>query len=147
MSVEGAEIFSALNFSDPRPGRNARRWDAAEWASYYNLNLATMAASVEFLLEAGPQSIGAHNRALIDRLFAGLGEGCVPASPLDAARRGPYGCFRGQSTEQTPELYQRLQAQRVVVSLREGNIRVSPHLFNTAHDIDRLLAVLQNRDV
>jgi selenocysteine lyase/cysteine desulfurase len=30
----------------------------------------------------------------------------------------------------------------VIVSLRQGNIRVSPHLYNTENDIERLLAVV-----
>jgi selenocysteine lyase/cysteine desulfurase len=30
----------------------------------------------------------------------------------------------------------------VVVSLREGNIRVSPYLYNTERDIDRLISVV-----
>src|SRR2546429_679374 len=67
---------------------------------------------------------------------------CVPASPLDAAERGPYGCFSARSRESTGELYQRLRKENVIVSLREGNIRVSPHLYNTERDIDRLVSVI-----
>jgi selenocysteine lyase/cysteine desulfurase len=66
----------------------------------------------------------------------------VLASPLEARRRGPYGCFAARSREKTAELYQRLRKENVVVSLREGNIRVSPHLYNTERDIDRLVAVV-----
>src|SRR5207245_7898304 len=32
MAVAGSHNFSELNFDDPRPGPNARRWDAPEWA-------------------------------------------------------------------------------------------------------------------
>jgi selenocysteine lyase/cysteine desulfurase len=35
-----------------------------------------------------------------------------------------------------------LQAENIFVSLREGNLRVSPHLFNTERDIDRLIAAI-----
>jgi selenocysteine lyase/cysteine desulfurase len=69
-------------------------------------------------------------------------DSCVLASPLEAQRRGPYGCFAARSREKTAELYQRLRKENVVVSLREGNIRVSPHLYNTERDIDRLVAVV-----
>jgi len=32
--------------------------------------------------------------------------------------------------------------EKVITSLREGNIRVSPHLYNTERDIDRLIAAI-----
>jgi len=67
---------------------------------------------------------------------------CVPASPLEADRRGPYGCFAARTKEKTSALYQKLREENVIVSLREGNIRVSPHLYNTERDIDRLISVI-----
>jgi selenocysteine lyase/cysteine desulfurase len=80
-----------------------------------------------------------HNRQLIDFLFDRLPEDCVPASPLDSTQRGPYGCFTARTQDKTAELYQKLRNRNVVVSMREGRIRVSPHLFNSQRDIDRLI--------
>jgi selenocysteine lyase/cysteine desulfurase len=37
---------------------------------------------------------------------------------------------------------QKLQKEHVVVAMREGKIRVSPHLFNSERDIDRLINVV-----
>jgi cysteine desulfurase / selenocysteine lyase len=143
MAVMGSDNFAALNFDDPKPEHSAKRWDAPEWASYFNLNLATMDVSVDFVVRMGPETVAAHNRKLIELMFERLPKDrCVPASPLDAARRGPYGCFAARSPEKTTELYQQLRKENVVVSLREGNIRVSPHLFNTERDIDRLISVI-----
>jgi selenocysteine lyase/cysteine desulfurase len=143
MAVQGSDNFSALNFDDPKPAPNAKRWDAPEWASYFNFNLAAMDTSVELVLRMGPERVAAHNRKLIDFMFERLPkDSCIPASPLDAAQRGPYGCFSARSREKTTELYQRLRKENVIVSLREGNIRVSPHLYNTERDIDRLISVI-----
>ncbi len=143
MAVAGSHNFSELNFDDPRPEPNAKRWDAPEWASYFNFNLVAMDTSVELVSRMGPERVAAHNRKLIDFLFERLPKDrCVPASPLDAAQRGPYGCFAARSREKTTELYQRLRKENVIVSLREGNIRVSPHLYNTERDIDRLISVV-----
>jgi selenocysteine lyase/cysteine desulfurase len=64
------------------------------------------------------------------------------ASPLEAAKRGPYGCFAARSPEKTAEMYKLLMKENVVVSLREGNIRVSSYVFNTERDIDRLISVV-----
>ena len=141
-SVEGADDFSALGFANPTPAENARRWDASEWAGPYNLNLVATAASVSFIERLGPATVKVHNDQLIDRMFAGLrADGVQPASPLDPAARGPYGCIRASSPDQTRALFEALKGARVIVSLRQGNIRVSPHLYNTEDDIDRLLAV------
>ncbi len=142
-TAQGAEDdFFKLNFVDPAPSRSAKRWDAAEAATYFNFNLAAMDASVDFVLRAGPELVLEHNRKLIDLLFQRLPKGCVPASPLDSAERGPYGCFIAPTPEKTSELYQKLQKEHVVVAMREGKIRVSPHLFNSERDIDRLINVV-----
>ncbi len=141
MALEGMESFSGLNFSDPKPARSAKRWDSAETASYFNLS--GMDASLEFVLKMGAETVAAHNRGLIELLYARLPKDrCVPTSPLDAARRGPYGCFAGRTPEKTAALYEKLKKENVVVSLREGNLRVSPHLYNTERDIDRLISVI-----
>jgi cysteine desulfurase/selenocysteine lyase len=141
MAAEGVENFSALNFADPQPSPAARRWDVAETANYFNL--AALDASIEFVLRAGPATVLTHNHKLIDFLYERLPKDrCVPASPLDAAQRGPYGCFAARTSEKTAALYERLRKENVVVSLREGNIRVSPHLYNTERDIDRLISVV-----
>ena len=143
MAVAGSDNFAALNFDDPKPSPSAKRWDSPEWASYFNFNLAAMDVSVDFVVRMGPELVAAHNRKLIELMFERLPKDrCVPASPLDAARRGPYGCFAARSREKTAELYQHLRKENVVVSLREGNIRVSPHLYNTERDIDRLINVV-----
>jgi selenocysteine lyase/cysteine desulfurase len=143
MAVTGSDNFAALNFEDPKPAANAKRWDAAEWASYYNFNLVAMDTSVDFVVRMGAETVAAHNHKLIDLLFARLPKDrCVVASPLDAAHRGPYGCFAARTRKKTTELYEKLRKENVVVSLRDGSIRVSPHLYNTERDIDRLIAVV-----
>ncbi|MEO8622768.1 MAG: aminotransferase class V-fold PLP-dependent enzyme [bacterium] len=139
---QDADSFTRLNMIDPTPASTARRWDAAETASYFNLNVTAMAASARFVSRVGPATVLAHNRELIARLYAGLPASLVPASPLDPALRGPYGCFIAETRELTTALHQRLFNENVFVSLREGRIRVSPHLFNTSSDIDRLISVL-----
>jgi cysteine desulfurase/selenocysteine lyase len=119
----------------------ARRWDSAETASYFNLS--AMAVSVELVLRVKPETVQTHNRGLMELMFERLPKDrCVPASPLDAARRGPYACFAARTPEKTAALYEKLRANNVFVSLREGNLRISPHLFNTERDIDKLIAVV-----
>jgi selenocysteine lyase/cysteine desulfurase len=143
MAVAGSDHFSSLNFSDPKPENSAKRWDAPEWASHFNFNLVGFDASLEFVLRVKPETVAEHNRGLIELMYERLPKDrCVPASPLDASKRGPYGCFTARTPEKTAALYEKLRAENVIVSLREGNIRVSPHLYNTERDIDRLIAVV-----
>jgi selenocysteine lyase/cysteine desulfurase len=101
-----------------------------------------MDAAVDLVLRVGPARVREHNCALIHLLFDSLPARCTPASPLDPVQRGPYGCFTGQTREDTVDLYRRLRNEKVVVSLREGRIRVSPHLFNSTHDIACLIRAL-----
>jgi cysteine desulfurase / selenocysteine lyase len=141
MAAKGIEDFASMNFANPEPASSAKRWDAAETANYFNH--AALDASVEFVLQAGPETVRAHNHNLIEQLYARLPKDrCVPTSPLDASQRGPYACFAARAPEKTAALYDRLRKENIIVSLREGNIRVSPYLFNTERDIDRLVSVI-----
>jgi len=133
--------FASMDFANPTAAPSGKRWDAAETANYFNH--AALDAAVEFVLQAGPETIAAHNRNLIELLYERLPKDrCVPTSPLDAAHRGPYACFAARAPEKTAALYDRLRKENIIVSLREGNIRVSPYLFNTERDIDRLISVI-----
>ncbi|HYL67590.1 MAG TPA: aminotransferase class V-fold PLP-dependent enzyme [Candidatus Limnocylindria bacterium] len=143
MAVAGADNFSSLSFDDPKPAPAAKRWDTAESASYFNFNLVAMDVSTDFVVRMGPETVAAHNRKLIDLMYERLPKDrCIPASPLEADRRGPYGCFAARTPEKTEALYQKLRKENVIVALREGNIRVSPYLYNTERDIDRLISVI-----
>jgi selenocysteine lyase/cysteine desulfurase len=140
-AAEGASHFGSLVMTDPKLAAGARRWDSAETASYFNLS--AMAVSIELVLRIKPETVEAHNRGLMELMFERLPKDrCVPASPLDAARRGPYACFAARTPEKTAALYEKLRANNVFVSLREGNLRISPHLFNTERDVDKLIAVV-----
>jgi cysteine desulfurase / selenocysteine lyase len=143
MAVAGSDNFAKLDFANPKPADSAKRWDTPEWASHFNFNLAALDAGVKFVQRATPEAVLAHNHVLIDSLLARLPvDRCVAASPLDRAHRGPYGCFVARTPEKTAELYQKLRAENVFVSLRESKIRISPYLFNTIQDIDRLISVI-----
>jgi cysteine desulfurase/selenocysteine lyase len=141
MAAKGVDNFASMDFANPIPAPSGKRWDVAETANYFNH--AALDASVEFVLQAGPEIVRAHNHNLIELLYARLPKDrCVPTSPLDPAQRGPYACFAARAPEKTAALYDRLRKENIIVSLREGSIRVSPYLFNTERDIDRLISVI-----
>jgi selenocysteine lyase/cysteine desulfurase len=139
---QGVESFARLNYVDPEPAPTLSRWDSAEAATVYNFNLTVMEASAKFVLNAGPALIRDHNQALIDYFFERLPEGYRLASPRQASQRGVSGCVEAGNRSDTESLYQTLRDAGFVVALREGRIRVAPHLINSTQDIDRLLAVM-----
>jgi selenocysteine lyase/cysteine desulfurase len=148
MAASSEKHFHELDF-DPDPGgtftwrspTGARRWDVAETASFFHLS--AFAASLEFVLRAGPAAVLRHNsellRALVERLPA---DRCVLVSPRDPAERGPYLCIAARTREATSALYRRLREQNIYVSLRNHALRVAPYLYNTAEDIERLLRAI-----
>jgi len=141
MAAEGVDNFAALATAPPRPAQAARRWDAAETANFYNL--AAMGPGIELAARIGAETVSAHSHKLIDLLFSRLPpDRFVVASPLDRKQRGPFGCFQARTPEKTKEFYDKLRNENVIVSLREGRVRVSPYVYNNERDIDRLLSVV-----
>jgi selenocysteine lyase/cysteine desulfurase len=138
-SVKGSEDFSNVPTTlELREG--AVRYDAHETASFNNL--LPLGESLRLLLEATPAAVQAHARKLGDRLLAGLPSRYEVASPLEAAARSHILSFRARTPGETQAAHERLRAAKVVVSLRNDRIRVSPHLYSTPEDVDRLLAAL-----
>ena len=142
LSQEGLDNFARINFVNPSAAPNMSRWDAAEATSLYNFNLTVMEASTRFVLNATPALVRDHTQALINYFFERLPEGYRVSSPQDASQRGASGCIEAGTRSDTESLYQTLRYEGCVVALREGRIRVAPHLLNTTQDIDRLLAVM-----
>jgi cysteine desulfurase / selenocysteine lyase len=140
-ALEGADNFSSLPLSNLRALPDARRWDSAETASF--TNLAALDASLDLILKVGVAAIARHNAALVDEILERLPrDTCVLASPAESARRGPYVCFAGRDADQTAKLFGKLQEAEVILSLREGAIRVAPHFYNDSKEISRLMEVL-----
>jgi cysteine desulfurase/selenocysteine lyase len=141
MALENAEQFDTLSTGGYNLAKGARRWDSPETASF--INLAAMDASLTLLLRIGVDAVWEHTRRLTAMLLERLPrDRYVLASPPSADARGPYACLAARKPEMTARLLERLRAAHVVVCLREGALRVSPHLYNSERDIDRLMMVL-----
>jgi cysteine desulfurase / selenocysteine lyase len=139
-AMENAHEFHKLT-GEIKLTREARRWDMPETSSFFNL--APLEASLEFVLRAGVNTVWEHNRNLIGQIIARLPlDSCVLASPAEADARGPYVCIAARKPERTPAFYEKLQAAGVIVSLREGALRIAPYLYNTERDVDRLIRTL-----
>jgi selenocysteine lyase/cysteine desulfurase len=102
-------------------------------------------AGMELMREIGIAETRAHVNALNERLIAGVDElGGVVVTPREPERRGALVCIR--STD-APALVAALAADGVVASERDSNLRVSAHAYNTAEDVDAVLASLRKHRV
>jgi selenocysteine lyase/cysteine desulfurase len=135
LAVEGSEDFDALPAEEFTVMKSARRFDILAFLNMFGLD-----ASLEFIERIGVRTIYEHCTGLLDHLAEGLlARGYTLAT--ESQLRSTILCFAGPSPEATAALYQKLKSRNIAVSLRQGMIRVSPHLYNDAADIDRLLEV------
>jgi selenocysteine lyase/cysteine desulfurase len=140
-ALEGARNFSAFATATLRAVPGARRWDAAETANF--TNLAALDASLDLVLAVGVDAVADHNHALVSQVIERLpGSHCTLASPAERERRGPYLCIAARDASETKTLFDRLRANRIFVSLREGSIRIAPYLYNTPEQISRIMDLL-----
>jgi selenocysteine lyase/cysteine desulfurase len=137
---KGSEDFARLvDYTDEfRPG--ARKLDVGEWSNFILLPMA--AAALDLVIEWGPGRVAATLApltALIEEGTRGLGLEPVPAEHRLAHMLGvrfPSGLPVG--------LRERLGAEKIHVSVRGSAVRVSPHLYNTTRDVDRLMGALRD---
>jgi selenocysteine lyase/cysteine desulfurase len=141
MALEGASKFSGLPAGELRLAPGARRWDSAETGNF--INLSALDASLKLIVSVGSEKLFAQAQGLCRMLIERLPmDRCVLVSPQEDERRGQYVCIAGRTPEKTLELHAKLRAEKVIVCLREGAMRVSPYLYNTERDIARLISVL-----
>lgn len=133
--------FAADDLDAPwQPG--ARRFTAGGANA---LGLTALATSLDLIEQLGLPAIAAHNRALGQLLVDGLRrlEPHVQlVSPVDPAHRAAIVVFTLGDTARDEALVRRLAEHGVIVALRRCGVRISPHCYNTAAEVERLLELL-----
>ncbi len=135
----GSENFSGLvDYQDAfQPG--ARRYDAGERSNFVLLPMVI--AALRRILNWGVGNVSETVGGLTDLVEAEAGKLGVAAVPREKRARHMIGLRLGPDAP--PDLAERLAAGDVFVSVRAGSVRVSPHLYNTEEDVERLFAVLE----
>jgi selenocysteine lyase/cysteine desulfurase len=134
------EDIYRMDISDYSPHATARRFDAGTPPVP---NIYAGVAGLSLVEETGVQAIEEHVRELNTQLIDGLlGMGATVVTPSDPAQRGPLVCVR--STD-AAALVASLEGERIICSLRDTNLRIAAHFYNTADDIDVLLDALSRR--
>jgi selenocysteine lyase/cysteine desulfurase len=137
MAFEGTEDFTRLTeYRDTLRG-DARRF---ELITLPYQDFAGMNASLGLLLSAGIQRIAEHLRALHVPVLAWAAQHeARVVSPVGARGSGIL-CVQPPNVG---EAFRRLKAARVICSMREGAIRLSPHLYNTVDEMERVVEILE----
>lgn len=135
-----ARDFASLILYTGNYDEGARRFDMGERSNFALLPAATRA--MKQLLEWGiaqiSLTIGAMNRQLADAAAAELGFSVPPES----LRAPHYLCLRRKAGIPA-ELPETLARQKVFVSVRGSSVRVTPHVYNSATDAERLISCLR----
>jgi selenocysteine lyase/cysteine desulfurase len=97
-------------------------------------------AGIQLMQEIGVAETREHVQGLNSRLIEGLDElRATVVTPRRPKRRGALICVKSTEVE---TLVAALEREGIVTSSRDGNLRISAHAYNSAQDIDDLLAAL-----
>ena len=137
MGVDWKLNFSDLFKFDLPPFPSVRKFEIGTYP--YSL-IWTMHSSLKLLSEMGIKNIEKHNLTLLDLLIEHLKKKNYQIkSSLDINHRSSILSFSGRNTE---GLYKELRKHNIIVSYREGSIRVAPHFYNTSEEMKRLIEIL-----
>jgi len=130
------ENIFAMDHTDYSPAHTAARFQSGTPpvpAIYAGI------AGIELMQEIGIASTRAHVNKLNEHLVAGVDElGATVATPREL--HGALMCVKSTDSR---ALVAALDAEGIVTSERDGNLRVSAHCYNTVEDVDAVLAALR----
>jgi selenocysteine lyase/cysteine desulfurase len=136
----GSEDFSQLvNYQDAFQS-GARRYDVGERSNFALLPMA--AEALRQILAWGVESVSETIGALADSIEDEARERGIETIPKERRARHMIGLRLGPDAPQ--DLAAQLASHNVFVSVRGESVRVSPHLYNTEADAQRLFAALDN---
>jgi cysteine desulfurase/selenocysteine lyase len=138
MAQPASEDFGRFLQYDPAFHDDARRFEVV---TLDFVNFRGLSESLGLLLELGAAEVASHVRHLADHAvaFASATPAVTLVTPTESCRRAGVLAFRTKDVAATSE---RLRAARVSHSVREGCIRLAPHFYNTAEELDHALQML-----
>lgn len=136
LAFEGTDDLTRLTKYDDTLRADARRFElmTLPYQDFAGLN-----ASLGLLLSLGVDRIRDHLQVLHAPVLEWADRtGTSVVSPRDARGSGML-CI---APERVEEVHRRLKSARIICSLREGAIRLSPHCYNTVGEMERVVEVL-----
>jgi cysteine desulfurase/selenocysteine lyase len=137
MAFEGTDDFSRLTQYDDTLRGDARRF---ELITLPYQDFAGMNASIRLLLDAGIPAVAQHLRTLHRPILEWAARSGVRiVSPVGKHGSGII-CVAPADVGSS---FRALKAAGVVCGMREGAIRLSPHLYNTLEEMQRVVDILE----
>ena len=130
-----ARDISAMDIYEFDPAKDSRRF---EFGTPVVPSLYAAEAGLRLLNEVGVDAAWAVSRELHEQLRAGI-EGLGGRIVTPSRAHGPMIAVASRDDH---ALVNALAADGIVVSCRAGNVRISPHFYNNAADMDAVLASL-----
>ena len=132
------DVF-AMDIHDYSPAPDARRFQSGTPPVP---SLYAGIAGIGLMQEIGIAATRTHVQALNDLLVEGVDElGGIVVTPRAHAQRGALVAIRSTDDH---ALVAALDADGVIASCRDGNLRISAHAYNTVSDIEAVLASLRS---
>lgn len=134
LSPNSKQVYNLLDYTtETLPG--ARQYDRGQAANL--LCSGCLEGSLDFLLEVGLKNIEAHNREIRDYFLANYPkEKYSLVTPLE--HMGNIVCLKSVSIDSLA-IEKEFKNRNIDVSIRQGNIRLSFHIFNTKAQVDELI--------
>ncbi len=126
----------AMDIYHHTPHSTARRFEAGTPNS---CGLFAAQAGLEILLEVGLEAIAEQIEVVTDLIKSAVdSHGWQLVTPRDR-----HGAMLAIRSTDAPTLVQRLAERDIILTDRDGNIRVAPHFYNNAGDVEKLVAALE----
>ncbi|MCA9964837.1 MAG: aminotransferase class V-fold PLP-dependent enzyme [Anaerolineales bacterium] len=136
-----ANIF-AMDVHHHTPSPSARRF---EGGSPPVPNLYAALAGIKLVQAVGLEQIESHVREITGAIKEGaMKRGFSLMSPVNPEHHGAMVSLRSHKVDL---LVKWLEADNIVVSSRDNNLRLSPHFYNNLADVDRLMDCLTKHKV
>lgn len=134
----GAEDFAGLTDYADGYAPGARRYDVGERSNFTLMPMAEAALSQ--LLDWGVENVARRLASLTTEVTRSAEEADMESTPRQRLAGHMTGLRVGPRAP--ADLAARLAAEGVYASVRGESLRVSPHVYNSGHDVERLFTVL-----
>jgi cysteine desulfurase/selenocysteine lyase len=137
LAFEGTDDLTHLTRYDTTLRTDARRY---ELVTLPYQDFAAFNASVGLLLDVGIETISAYLRAVTQPVLAWAASAGVRVASPTGTHGSAIVCLE---LPDAAGAYRALKAAGIVGTVREGVVRLSPHLYNTPAELERVGGVLE----
>ena len=125
---------------------SARQYDVFATANFFNF--IPWIASLELLSSIGLENVNHYNMSLGEKFISGLDrEKYHLISPEEKSMRSHLVVVSSNNPACNLDIFKELKKRGFHTAFWKGNIRISPHVYNTQEQIDQLLQCLSNLNV